>query len=91
MSMFEIINRKPEPIKADPALLSEPLMHAQLESLKYISVLLERISWIGSPGRLEFEDFQKMLREHYAVQIGRATAIHGNGGTQPVEAPRPKA
>lgn len=63
----------------------------KVESLRYISVLLERIAWIGSPGNLEFERFQKMLREHYAVQIGSATEIHGDSGARPVEAQRQKA
>ena len=77
MSMFDIINRKPE-IKPGVHSMSDEEELLQLEKidlLKYQNALLERLCWVGSPGRLEFPAFQKMLREEF------------NASSKPIPAP----
>ena len=44
----------------------KPVQQAQQEpSMEYVEFLLERMCWVSSPGRLDFVEFRKMLKEAF--------------------------
>ena len=65
--MFELINKKFEQgIRAPFHEMSEEergLQHEKIDRLQYIAALLERISWQLAPGKMEFPEYRKMVRE----------------------------
>ncbi len=57
----DLINKKPIPTSAPvPGQLAP-----QIDELKYISHLLERLCWLTAPGNMEFERYQEILKENY--------------------------
>ena len=45
------------------------LQHAKLDELHYVAFLLEWIAYKISPGNLDFEPFQAILRGKHASQL----------------------
>lgn len=55
MSLPDFFNKKPEPqVFQGPAL-----------KMEYMEFLLERMCWVSSPGKLDFPEFRKMLKEAF--------------------------
>ena len=53
MSLPDFFNKKPDQ------------QAQQVPRMEYVEFLLERMCWVSSPGRLDFVEFRKMLKEAF--------------------------
>ena len=56
MSLPDFFNKKPD----QPQVLQGPQLKPD-----YMEFLLERMCWVSSPGKLDFPEFRKMLKEAF--------------------------